>query len=115
MKLLEPFHALMRRLMPFDPDTVVKPGAFGLYFTGPLWWAIQLAYEYHDKIDSRIRAGLTTMTHEENDAKFKEAVHNLIEMFRADLTPAQYAWAHMANEDGAWLMIRLVRELRGEV
>lgn len=103
------------RLMPPDPASINRPGAFGFYFDDnpDLWWMLQGAFESHDAIDNRIRAGLTSFTHAENDNKFVESVAKAIDLQLPELTGAQKRWAIEVMKDSREI-IRLVRTLRGE-
>lgn len=109
---MNPINRLFRRLLPKDSDSTDRPGAFGVYFEGPLWdWLQYPARYWHDPVDDRREAGETDITALANDLKLLEATKKEIEM--TDYTPFQKR-LRLVMRAPMWVTIRAVRVLRGE-
>lgn len=105
---------IMARVLPRDPDNVDRPGAFGVYFEGALWWIFEEDFDNHDTMYERIYAGLTDLTYRKADEKFIEALKKKLELNREHLTGAQYRWAKLCI-NGAWVACRSLNVVRGDV
>lgn len=109
---MNPINRLFRRLLPKDPDSTDRPGAFGIYFEGPLWdWLQYPARYWHDPVDDRREAGETDISALANDLKLLEATKKEIEL--GDYTPFQKR-IRLVMRAPMWIAIRTVRRLRGE-
>lgn len=110
---MNPINRFFRRVLPKDSDSTDRPGAFGVYFEGPLYWFFEGCFEYHDEMYERIAREETDLTHLQADVKFLECLRKKLRLNRNELTGAQYRWAKLCVSS-AWMVCRALNTLRGD-
>lgn len=102
-----------RYVLPKDPDSTDKPGAFGIYFEGPLFWFFEGCFEYHDEMYERIAREETDLTHLQADMKFLECLRKKLKLHGSELTGAQRRWAATVI-NCSYVACRGLNTLRGD-